>query len=368
MSRKIVIDARITGSSTGVYSENLLNHLQKIDSKNQYFVLLRDLTSWKPTAKNFTAIHAPVKDYTFAEQISLAKTLHALKPDLVHFCMPNQPLLYFGKRVTTVHDLTLIKFENIDMNPAIYRIRKAIFNLLVRNVIWRSHAVVTPTEYVRNDVLEFSGRQHADKVFTTLEAGDPLAGRPVAISDLKNKKFVFFIGNAFPYKNLKRIVDAYKQVQSNHPELHLVFAGKKEFFYEDLERYVDKQDVENVHFLGFVSEGEKRWLFQNAQAYVVASLSEGFHIPALEAMYEGCPVISSNATCLPEVCASAAVYFDPLSTSGLEKAIKSVLEDKKLRNKVVEAGYGRVKEFSWKRMAQETLDVYESVLSSDKTM
>jgi glycosyltransferase involved in cell wall biosynthesis len=363
MTKRIVIDARIAGSSTGVYAENLLNHLQAIDTKNEYVVLLRKEGSWTPTAKNFRTVVAPFKDYTFSEQFGFAKLLYSLKPDLVHFIMPQQPLLYIGKRVTTVHDLTLVRYENIDMNPIVYKIRKGIFTLLLRNVVRRSKAVLTGTEYVRKDVLAFTSMRYSDKVITTLEAGDPLAGKSEEIKELKGKKFIFFVGNAFPYKNLRRIVEGYMSVKTTHPELELVFAGKKDYFYEQIEEFVNQNGVKDVHILGFISEGAKRWLFQNAEAYVVASLSEGFHIPGLEAMYEGCPVISSSATCLPEVYADAARYFDPASTRELAEAITDILEKPKLRKDLVTRGHERVKQFSWARMAQETKDVYDLVLN-----
>lgn len=358
----IVIDARIVGSSTGVYAENLLNHLQSIDKDNSYTVLLRKEGAWQSTAENFHIVVAPIKDYSFAEQFRLAGLLYSLKPDLVHFCMPQQPLFYIGKRVTTVHDLTLVRFENVDMNPILYKIRKWIFTLLLRNVIWRSKAIFTPTEWVRNDVLDFSSQRYADKVITTLESGDPLADKAEPVKRLVGKKFLFFVGNAFPYKNIRRIVEGYMAAKVTHPELQLVLAGKKGYFYEQIEEFVAEHGVKDVHFLGFVSEGEKRWLFQNAEAYVVASLSEGFHIPGLEAMYEGCPVLSSNATCLPEVYDQAALYFDPHSTTDLAKNITDLLKDSSLRKELQTKGYKQVKKFSWKRMTKQTQAIYEKVL------
>jgi len=361
---KIVIDARVLGTSTGVYAENLLNHLQTVDTSNEYVVLLRKADTWKPTAKNFSTLLAPIPDYTFAEQVRLAQLLYSLKPDLVHFCMPQQPLLYFGKRVTTVHDLTLVRFENIDMNPLLYKLRKTVFTLLLRNVIWRSKAVLTPTEFVRSDVLDFSSQQHARKVITTLEAGDPLAATSEPVEKLSKKPFIFFVGNAFPYKNLRRIVEAYMVLKKTQPELELVFAGKKDYFYEQLEQFAAEKGAKDVHILGFISEGEKRWLFQNAQAYVVASLSEGFHIPGLEAMYEGCPVISSNATCLPEVNGDAALYFDPTSTEELVDALTQISTDQDIRERQIACGNKRVKQFSWARMAKETKAVYDKILES----
>src|SRR6478735_8523535 len=106
----IAIDARIINSSTGRYVERLLHYLQEIDTVNRYTILVRqkDKDYWQPTANNFTTKVADFADYSFAEQIGFKQLLNELKPDLVHFCMPQQPVLYTGKSVTTIHDLTLL--------------------------------------------------------------------------------------------------------------------------------------------------------------------------------------------------------------------------------------------------------------------
>lgn len=365
----IAIDARIISSSTGRYAESLLINLEKIDSKNTYSVLVlaKDKDFWKPTKPNFHVVVADFPNYTFKEQVAFYFLLRQLKPDLVHFCMPQQPLLYTGRRVTTVHDLTLVRFENIDMNPFVYRIRKNIFTLLLRNVIKRSGAILTPTEYVRQDVLNFTSQKYAPKVIKTLEAWDAVADTLEPIRELDGKKFIFFVGNAFPYKNVNTIIDAFAELYDKERDLHLAFAGKKDFFYEQVEQYAkDKGVLDRVHILGFISEGAKRWMFRNGVAYIIASLSEGFHIPGLEAMSENCPVISSNATCLPEVYANAALYFNPHSSHELAKKIEDILHNKELRKELTHAGKKRLGDFSWKRMAQETHDVYMRVLSNQK--
>src|SRR4051812_46031773 len=105
----IAIDARIIASSTGRYVERLVHYPEEIDHENQYLILVRakDLRFYTPKNPNFTVVEADFADYTFEEQTSFKNQLESLKPDLVHFCMPQQPIGYKGKSVTTVHDLTL---------------------------------------------------------------------------------------------------------------------------------------------------------------------------------------------------------------------------------------------------------------------
>ncbi len=114
----IVIDARIIHSTTGRYVERLLHYLQEVDITNDYTVLVpsKDLTYWTPTNANFTVKAADFANYSFGEQIGFKKLLDSLQPDLVHFCMPQQPIFYRGASVTTFHDLNLLNTYNSDKN------------------------------------------------------------------------------------------------------------------------------------------------------------------------------------------------------------------------------------------------------------
>ncbi|MGH7194246.1 MAG: glycosyltransferase, partial [Candidatus Saccharimonadales bacterium] len=118
----------------------------------------------------------------------------------------------------------------------------------------------------------------------------------------------------------------------------------------------------NLYFPGFVTEAQLRWLYERCEAYIFPSLSEGFGLPGLEAMRHGAPVISSNATCLPEIYGDGAHYFDPLDAGAIAEAIDNVLSDKDLRDGLIKKGRARVKQYSWRRMAEQTLDVYKQAL------
>ena len=147
--------------------------------------------------------------------------------------------------------------------------------------------------------------------------------------------------------------------------MRLVHAGKLDYYAKKLRRWVKGQGMEGqVNFLGFVSDQELKWLYQNAQAYVFPSLSEGFGLPGLEAMVHVCPVVSSNATCLPEVYGDAAEYFDPLDVEEMAGAINKVLGSEALRSKLIALGYAQAKKYSWQRMAEQTLEVYKEVLGT----
>ena len=112
--KKIVIDGRELRTSSGRYVERLLYYLQAIDQEHHYDVLLKpkDMNSWTPTNANFEKIACSYKEFGFGEQLGLLNQINQLDPDLVHFTFPQQPIWYQGETVTTIHDLTTLRYNN----------------------------------------------------------------------------------------------------------------------------------------------------------------------------------------------------------------------------------------------------------------
>ncbi|MEX1058924.1 MAG: glycosyltransferase, partial [Candidatus Saccharimonadales bacterium] len=121
--------------------------------------------------------------------------------------------------------------------------------------------------------------------------------------------------------------------------------------------------IEGLVFTGFASEARLRWLYEHATAYVFPSLSEGFGLPGLEAMAHGAPVISSNATSLPEIYGESAEYFNPESTRDMVRVVGHVLENPARRAQLKRLGSLQVQKYSWQKNAEQTLEVYRQALS-----
>jgi glycosyltransferase involved in cell wall biosynthesis len=119
-----------------------------------------------------------------------------------------------------------------------------------------------------------------------------------------------------------------------------------------------------VRILGYLPERELRALYQTAAGFVYPSTCEGFGLPLLEAMAGGCPIAASSAGAIPEVAGDAALLFSPDDISGMAAALLRLLEDKTLRQSLVDRGRKRVREFSWARTARETLAFYRDVLGT----
>lgn len=355
----IAIDARIINSTTGRYVERLIHYLEQIDTENKYTLLVRekDKDYYTPTNPNFTIKIADFADYSFSEQLGLKKLLDELAPDLVHFCMPQQPVLYAGKHVTTVHDLTLLQTYNSDKNWLVFRIKQMVGHFVFKRIAQTSAAIITPTKYVQQEYAKFANIP-LDKITVTYEAAERTATETTPYK-VPFKKFIMYVGQQSDYKNIKRLGEAHQLLLEKYPDLGLVLVGKKNASALRNEQYFQSKGYKNIHFTGFVDDGQLAWLYQNCSAYIFPSLMEGFGLPGLEAMAQGAPVVSSNATCLPEVYGDAALYFDPKDIDGMAAMIATVLGDENLRKEMAQKGYKKVQEYSWERLARQTLDVYK---------
>jgi glycosyltransferase involved in cell wall biosynthesis len=358
----IVIDARIINTSTGRYVERLLTYLDTIDQTNNYTVLVpsKDINFWKPTHDNFVVKIADFDNYSLGEQLGFKKLLDSLHADLVHFCMPQQPIFYRGAHVTTFHDLTLLKTYNSDKNWLVFHIKQLIgwgvFHIVART----SRQIIAPTEYTKQDIVKTLGIK-PNRITVTYEAAD------MAVDTLEPyhhpfKEFILYVGQQADYKNIRRLAEAHQKLLETHPDLGLILVGKKREAHLSNEQYFIEKGYRNILFTDFIEDSQRDWLYTQAAAYIFPSLMEGFGLPGLEAMGYGAPVVSSNATCLPEVYGDAVHYFNPLNTNDIAKAIDEVISDPALRQDLIEKGYKQIGKYSWQRMAEQTHAVYLSAV------
>jgi glycosyltransferase involved in cell wall biosynthesis len=229
---------------------------------------------------------------------------------------------------------------------------------MLRLIARDSAELITPTKYVRQQLID---RLNADPARTTYtyESAEKLAERGEPMPALAGTDFILYVGTAHLHKNLQRLADAAAGLE----DVKLVLAGKPDLFYDQLQKYIADRRYTNVHYLGFVSDSQLAWLYQNAKLYVFPSLSEGFGLPGLEAMSYGVPVAAANASCLPEVYGEAAVYFDPANVDDIRVTLDGLLADPERLAQLKQAGLAQVRRYSWRRMAEQTLAIYDRALS-----
>ena len=361
----IAIDARVINSGTGTYIVKLLEYLQQIDRENTYSVLVRakDQDYWQPVNPNFTVRIAEFDNYSLAEQLGFKRYLEELRPDLVHFCMPQQPVWYRGRHVTTVHDMTLFKTYNSDKNWLVYHAKQLVGRFVFKRIARTSEHIIAVSETTKREYQDFT-RIADDKITIIYESGEVHKGELQPYDELPFREFIMYVGQQPDFKNLRRLAAAHQQLLDKHPDLGMVFVGRMNRDTQLNKEFYEKQGYRNIHFTGFLPDSQRDWLFTQAAAYVFPSLMEGFGLPPLEAMAYGTPVVSSNASCMPEILGDAAEYFDPLDVNDMAAAIERVISDPEKRRALVAKGSAQVAKYSWKRMAEETLQVYRRALKS----
>jgi len=362
----IAIDARIINSSTGTYVERLIHYLEEVDTVNTYSILVptKDLAFYTPSNPNFSVLAADFKNYSFAEQFQFKRFLDKLAPDLVHFCMPQQPILYKGNHVTTVHDLNLLKTWNSDKNWFIYHAKQTVGRYLFKKIAKTNTHIIATTQFTKDEYIAYS-HIPPEKITVTYESADIF---PDKLTPYKSpyKQFLLYVGQYSDYKNIRRLGDAHQKLLERYPDLGLLLVGRKNASALMNEEYFIKKQYKNILFTDFVSIPERDWLFANCAAYVFPSLLEGFGLPGLEAMGHGAPVASSNATCLPEVYGDAAHYFNPTDVDDIARAVNDVLTDTTLRTSLIKKGAEQLKKYSWRRMAEQTHVIYMDALTKKK--
>lgn len=356
MKKHIIIDARLYGpkhTGIGRYTKNLLLHLPP---KFKYTLLVYpELANKikKDLSPKFNYVITNIRHYSLAEQIKLPLLLSSLKPDLVHFTHFSKPIFYFGKSLVTVHDLTRHFSRGpatSTKNPLLYWAKYLGYLLGSWLILKRDHLIV-PSNYWRNYLLTHY-HLSSSKIITTYEAVDPKF-LPVRKSYIINpKSYILYTGNLYPHKNLNVVLEALKSL----PQLKLkIICGRSVFS--------DKIKSSQVEFLGFVKDSDFRKLYQHAIALVHPALIEGFSLTGLEAMALNCPVIASNATCIPEIYGPAALYFDPNSPQQLVAQIQNLLWHPQLRQILIKLGQSQVNKYSWSQTASQTLRFYEKILA-----
>lgn len=361
---RIVLDVRFINSGTGTYAVKLLEHLQRIDSENSYLVLVppKDKDYWQPTKPNFSVETVPYRPYTFNEQIGFLKYLNNLKPDLVHFCMPQQPVLYRGKKITTVHDLTLLNTYNSDNNWLIYHFKQLVGRFVFKDIARSNNHIIAVSNNTKKDFQDFT-RIRDDKITTIYEAGEALSGDLKEYPNLPFQKFILYVGQQPDYKNIRRLGDAHQLMLQSDPSLGLVLVGRMNEDTKRNQAYFESKGYKNILFTGFLPDDQRDWLFTKATAYVFPSLMEGFGLPPLVAMAYGTPVISSGASCMPEILGDAAVYFSPTDVSQIAHTVLQTISNPELMDSLRQKGYQQIQRYSWERMANETYTIYQQVLA-----
>lgn len=370
--KTIGIDARLygpIGKGLGRYTKEIVDGLLRLDTDNNYVIFLceENYPDFDDSAANVKKVLVKARWYSIAEQIVMPYHIWREKINLMHFPHFNVPLLSPCKFIVTVHDLILTKFPTqraTTLSPFLYKIKHYMYQLVIKAAIFRSKKVITVSNFTKDDIIDYFGVSE-DKIVVTYEGvskdfdTQKTCDNNLVLRYNISEPFLLYVGNAYPHKNLEGLIGTYSEIRKRL-EISLVLVGKDDYFYKKVKEYTDtfpSEVKENIVFPGFVPDSDLSCLYKRASAYIFPSFFEGFGLPPLEAMSQGCAVVSSNKTCLPEILGEAACYFDPDNREDMQKKIEKVISDEQYRGQLIERGYKQVEFYNWDECVADTLKI-----------
>ncbi len=369
---RIGIDARmggqsVGGSGLGRYIEQLVKELPHVDSKNRYLLFKKQISNSNNQKTGlFQEKKADVHWYTLREQCLLPKLIDQEHLDLVHFPHWNVPIRLKTPFVVTIHDLILLEepasARATTRHPIVYALKYAGFKRVLSHAVHASKKIMTISNATKTEILKHFPDVSEKKISVIYEGVTSL---PSPVLPCPPFPYLLYVGNSYPHKNLHTLLNAFDLLQPDFQNLHLIFAGQDDLFSRQLEQ--KSQTCTATSFISFVrnpNDSELATLYAGASAYLFPSRIEGFGLPALEAMKNGVPVVCSDIPVLHEVLGESAIFFSPKDPQHMAKMIASILKDNKKRMELIQKGSHQVKRYSWKRMAQETVRVYQSCAHS----
>lgn len=263
-------------------------------------------------------------------------------------------LKYICKKpfILTIHDMAHEKFpQYFSSNTKVSKWKK----LLAKKA---SH-IITVSERTKQDLIELYGASSEN--ITTIYHGFNLE----EINDNNSVKlpehYLLYVGDRKSHKNFNRFITAYSIINKIYPELKLITTGNS-FTKEEILVF-KKLTIEKEIFNYSADDSQLKIIYKNAEMFIFPSLYEGFGLPVLEAMGAGCPNVLSNLGSLPEIARDAGEYFDPYSVESIVESIESVLTDENYKKILINNGYKRIKNFSWEKTAEQTVQIYMNIFS-----
>ena len=276
-----------------------------------------------------------------------------------------------GKKIAVIHDMAYMACPDTVRSKT-----RRVLETSMRKSCRRADKIITISEFSKSEILKYLPVE-SDKVEVVPWGVDfnvyndkysaDIIGQTVK-KYIAEEEYILYLGTIEPRKNLERLIYAYAMLydkENNIPVLAL--AGQKGWYYDEIFNAVKELQLESkVKFLGYVPDEDVLLLLCGAKVFVFPSLYEGFGLPPLEAMACGTPVVTSNVASLPEFTKDVAILVDPMSVSSIADGIDMALRDECLREKIIEKGLNRSREYTWDRSTERIVDICRQLMQEQQ--
>jgi glycosyltransferase involved in cell wall biosynthesis len=367
---RIGFDAKrafLNSSGLGNYSRNMLNALNIYNPENQYILYSPEIKNElfpnynqfeivSPKKSKFKILNSLWRNFIVSSQLKNQKIdlFHGLSNELpngIH--KTNVPV------VVTVHDLIFLRFpefyKNID--------RKIYFNK-VKYACASAQKIIAISEQTKEDIIQYF-KVNPNKIEVVYQSVSPVFFDRQNPENLRSKynlheQFILSVGTHEPRKNQLSVL---KAIHDKKLDIEIVFVGKHTSYTKKLTWFITVNKMEKqVKFLNNLPENDLAGLYQTALMSIYNSFYEGFGLPVIEAMASGCPVITSNVSCLPETAGGAAILCTPTDFEELGNQIKMLIENKDVRDELIQKGTERARLFHPEQFAEKMISLYNEIL------
>ena len=364
---RFCVDAHALGrhlTGNEAYVRNLLDGFEELNEDSEFLAYVSAPGAEKLVPARFET--RTISGNPFVRLgYDLSRKLRQDKADLVHVQFTG-PIACPVPVVVSVHDVSFLE------HPEFFtRARRLQLQYTVKRTVQSASRVLTLSEFSRQGIARAYGMDPAR--IAVVPAGVSRAFRPQPRQHAKAfvegrfkvpGPFILTVGDLQPRKNQIGLIRAFEELLCAHPDLphHLMLVGKETWFAPHVHQAAKKSLVKDrIHFTDYVNEKELLQLYSACDIFVFPSFYEGFGLPILEAMACGRAVACSNSSAMPEVADSAGLLFNPESTSEMVRAMRDLLLNPELRQRMERLGQQNAAQFSWARTAQMTLEVYHEV-------
>lgn len=340
------------------YAVSLINAISQIDNINEYFIYVSKKVSI-PRKKNFHLIILP-NFPILKKQFFLPIYVSKYNVDIFHNLEPfGSIFLNHSRMISTVHDLNLNWTYPYKSK---YLVNRVYCELMRSMVLRKTRVFITDTNFIKNELQNFNKRSITKKRIHVIPLSHHVFSQKYTVKVDKQPYFLC-MGDFTKRKNLNAIFVAYSRLPTDIKtrfNLKVVISTKSiaKKYTNTINKYFK---FGNIQIVTAPTDNKLGNLYRHATCFLYTSLYEGFGIPILEAMACGCPVITSNLGSMKEVAGDAALLVNPHSSDQIKKAIEKIVNTPRFAHDLSNKGIKRSNDFSWPKVAKETLALYHSV-------
>jgi glycosyltransferase involved in cell wall biosynthesis len=367
---RIGFDAKrafLNASGLGNYSRNTINALHRYSKNNQYVLFTPEIKDGLFENHKQFEVHSPesllAKTFKSVWRSNITNLLKQQQIDIFHGLsneLPHGINKLKVPAVVTIHDLIFLRF------PEFYKaIDRKIYYNKVKYACASAQKIIAISEQTKEDIVRFFDVD-SNKIEVVYQSVSPVFFEPKTSENLRSKynlseQFILSVGTLEQRKNQLAIL---KALHSEKIDIQIVFVGKPTSYFNKLNGFIYSNNLTSqVKFLNYIPGNDLAGLYKESRLSVYISFFEGFGLPVIESMASGCPVITSNVSCLSETAGGAAILCDPNNFNELGKQMKELLENEKNLSELIKKGNERARLFHPEYFSEKMISLYTGILS-----